>query len=92
MVENEKTYSGFYISWTMQFSGGFNYMILFCVLLSMEIGLCSFIDVCSTDLEGIITKMCKKKSLSSATKSQLREAIELHQKMIRYRCFDGFLI
>lgn len=80
MVENEKSYSGFYISWIMQFSGGFNYMIIFCVLLSMEIGLCGFIDVCSTDLERIITKMSEKKSRPTA---QLREAIELHHKMIR---------
>lgn len=84
LVENDKTFFGYYLSWMMQFSGGFNYMIIFCILMSMEIGLCTFIDVCLADMRQIIEGFNKKIDDRLKTKTELSQAIQLHQHMLKY--------
>lgn len=68
----------------VQFAGGFVYMVTFGVVLTMEIGFCQFISVCSNDLKQICDKFekidLKNKEL---TRNTLKEGIQLHEKILK---------
>lgn len=73
----------YYSQWIMQFLAGFNYLIIFGIVLSMEISLCRFISTCATDLKQIFSEINDKKvDEPEQTKVILRETIKLHQQML----------
>lgn len=80
---NEKTFVGYYVSWLVQFLGGSNYLILFAVVLTMEIALCTFIGICFDDLEQICKKV-NENDLGNDERSRerLKEGIQLHVKIM----------
>lgn len=59
-------------------------MVTFGVVLTMEIGFCQFISVCSNDLKQICDKFekidLKNKEL---TRNTLKEGIQLHEKILK---------
>lgn len=58
-------------------------MIVFGVVLSMEIGFCKFVETCEDDLQEICAEFSRG-HVKNANKSKraIKEAIELHQKII----------
>lgn len=82
----QNTYFGFYMTWALQALGGFNYLALFGVVLSAEIGLCKFISTCAEDF----TEQFKQLAHANygdriQTKSILKDSIEIHQHMRQLR-------
>lgn len=68
----------------MQFASGVSYLTIFGVVLSMEIGFCKFVDICSNDLKQICTSLNERDFTNKElTKNTLKEAIELHQEIIK---------
>lgn len=50
----------------------------------MEIGFCKFVDICSNDLKQICTSLNERDLTNKElTKNTLKEAIELHQEIIK---------
>lgn len=83
-IADEHTFLGYYSSWLVQFLGGLNYMILFGVVLSMEIGFCKFIETCSNDLKQTSLSLNKSDFTNARlSKTILKEAFELHQKVLQ---------
>lgn len=61
-------------------------MTVFGVVLSMEIGFCEFVYVCSNDLKQICSSINEN---NLTDKMKLKEAIDLHQETLKY--VDAFL-
>lgn len=61
-------------------------MTVFGVVLSMEIGFCEFVYVCSNDLKQICSSINEN---NLTDKMKLKEAIDLHQETLKY--VDVFL-
>lgn len=69
----------------LQALGGFNYLVLFGIVLAAEIGLCKFITTCTEDLKEQFNHLAASIDEDAVTtKSILKDAIEIHQVMRRF--------
>lgn len=67
---------------SLQALGGFNYLILFGVVLAAEIGLCKFITTCTEDVKEQFNRLGEGNFKNApTTKAILKDAIEIHQVM-----------
>lgn len=83
-IANPHKFGGYYMSWIVQFGGGFVYMVIFGIVLAMEIGFCQFISVCSNDLREICVKINKSDLKNSkSSRNMLKEGIQLHEEILK---------
>lgn len=84
LLGSQNAILNYYSKWFIQFMAGFNYLIIFGIVLYMEISLCEFISTCAKDLKQIFSQINDKNvDKPEQTKVVLKETIKLHQQMLK---------
>lgn len=88
-----KTFYGFYAILLPQATTGITYMLLICVLVNLQIGMCSYIEAFTLDFRQIVgqmdefTKLDSLQTGISQNKVKLRlllkELIEMHNAILK---------
>lgn len=79
------TFFGYYMTIGLQTLSGIDYLALFGVVVALEIGLCKFITTCAEDFKQQYNQLADTTYKDTmATKLILKDAIEIHQRMLSY--------